>query len=282
MMTVAGIDISHWQSTTPPLNGLGFVFVRATYGAYRDGLYAMHADAVRRAGLVLGAYIFGRATPVADQVAAFLGVGGEADLLVLDLERDTTASSSMSLDQARSFIAAIHARGRRIGLYHSESGFAELGQDFDWVANWSREPTRHWDFWQYQGSPLDRDLFHGSTTELRALVSPPTAPTPTPAPTGPVASAPGRNNVAIRYSPVSATRSRLALRKGTRLYEKPGGLRVTAMSRDGRVPHVGLAGRVAGKAWRAVIVGTRWSYRDGKPHATVLYVPASAGKVVPA
>lgn len=89
-------------------------------------------------------------------------------------------------------------------------------------------------------------------------------------------------NVAIRYCQTRTTSSRMSLKKGQVLYVSPGGARVTAMSADGKPFHVGPAGSVGGKAWRAVIVSTKWSYKDGVPRPTVLYVPASAGTVVPA
>lgn len=103
---------------------------------------------------------------------------------------------------------------------------------------------------------------------LRAPVTPGPGPTP------------GGSNVAIRYSQVTATRTRLRLRTGTALFDRPGGVRRTAIATTADVPHIGLAGSVDGHAWRAVVVGTAWSYSDGKRHATVLYVPASAGEVI--
>lgn len=90
----------------------------------------------------------------------------------------------------------------------------------------------------------------------------------------------GGANVAIRYAQVSTTATRFRMRRGTALYDRPGGTRVTAPAADVDVPHVGLAGSVGGHAWRAVVVGTAWSYQDGRPHLTVLYVPAAAGEVI--
>lgn len=90
----------------------------------------------------------------------------------------------------------------------------------------------------------------------------------------------GAIDVAIRYSPtITAPTSRMKLAKGQRLYESPGGKPVTRMSVAGAPPHLGLTRSPGGKAWRAVQVGTGWSYADGT-HKTVLYVPAGAGKVV--
>ena len=87
----------------------------------------------------------------------------------------------------------------------------------------------------------------------------------------------GVGNVTIRYANVtSGTRMKLA--KGQVCYASPGGKAVTKMSRASSVPHLGQAG----KGWRAVLIGTRVGYPDGKTHRTVLYVPAKAGEVTAA
>lgn len=171
-MVVEGIDISHWQATTPPLGtSLGFVFVRATYGTARDDRYAMHARNVRDAGKVLGAYAFGRDMDGAAQARAFLAAVGDVQLVALDYERDGD-HGHMTAAQARAFIATIRASGRQCGLYASDSGYPDLGQDWDWVARWGDRPARPWTFWQYAvtGTPrIDRDRFAGTLAQLRAL-----------------------------------------------------------------------------------------------------------------
>jgi Glycosyl hydrolases family 25 len=181
MATLLGIDISHWQERTPKLAARSFVFVRATYGDGIDGRYTAHAAKVRAAGRVLGAYHFGRnVRPVAAQVQAFLAKAANADLLALDVEKDghndRPDDPAMTHKQAREFVTAVHAAGRRIGLYHSESNFFDAGQDWDWVANWDREPRRRYDIWQYRGSPLDLDRFRGTRAQLLALGDLPPAP----------------------------------------------------------------------------------------------------------
>lgn len=90
----------------------------------------------------------------------------------------------------------------------------------------------------------------------------------------------GARNVTIRYAGVQSVTSRFALAEGQRLYDKPGGVVVTRLSRTTTVPLIGLAGSVNGKPWRAVLIGTAAGYSDDKPHRTVLYVPDSAGKVI--
>ena len=167
---LTGIDLSHCQTTTPPLAGLDFVFVKATDGVGKDPLYDMHCANVLKAGKVLGAYAFGynlspAYSPV-DQAAALLTIAPNIKLLALDLEY---SKIPMTLAQGAAFIAFVHAAGHKIGLYSSDSGFPNLGQDWNWVANWSKAPTRPWTFWQSQGSPLDQDVFAGDMTALLAL-----------------------------------------------------------------------------------------------------------------
>lgn len=169
MAAVEGIDVSKWQTATPSLAGLSFLFARASIGTLPDPTFAMHTGNARRAGLVTGAYHFGDSRlPPVRQARTFLEAAGDVDFYFLDVE----GSHAMSADQIRAFFDEVHAAGKRIGLYHSLSGFPELGQDFNWVAFWSGSPpSRNWTFWQYRGSPLDRDRFIGSEAELRALAS---------------------------------------------------------------------------------------------------------------
>lgn len=179
-----GIDISRWQTTTPSLAGLSFAFARATYGTWIDQKYHTHTTNFRKAKLVTGAYHFGVGwtTPEA-QARTFLSVAEKADLLILDLERDTALT--MTHTQARRFIALIHAAGRKVGLYHSRSGFPNLGQDYNWIAQWgSTAPTGiSWAFWQYRGSPLDLNYFRGDLTALLRLAD---IPIPTPPTVDPI------------------------------------------------------------------------------------------------
>jgi Glycosyl hydrolases family 25 len=168
MTTLQGIDVSHWQPSTPPLAGLSFLFAKATEGTwFVDPLYATHTAAARAAGLVAGAFHFGVDVDPIAQARNFLAVAGGAGLLALDLENSPVP---MTNAQGLSFIAAVHAAGRKVGLYHSLNGFLNLGQDWDWVADWGTTPPPiPWTFWQYQGSPLDRDKFSGDLASLRAL-----------------------------------------------------------------------------------------------------------------
>lgn len=173
-----GIDVSHWQTRTPPLTGLEFAFARATYGTSPDNRYGMHVTAFRRAGLIVGAYHFGVGfVDPAAQARTFYSVARNADIFVLDLERDTR--QTMSRDQGRVFIRELRrlAPGKSILLYSSRGTWpGDLGQDANWVADYVGRPDRvgvrpriPWAFWQYTSRPWDKNWFNGDLDALRRL-----------------------------------------------------------------------------------------------------------------
>jgi hypothetical protein len=168
MTNARGIDISKYQAATPSLAGLTFLFARASIGSAPDPTYARHAADARAAGLILGAYHFGYFGNVSGQVATFLSAAPSADFYALDVEGPNAPSHA----ESREFLALVKGLGKRTVLYHSESGFFDAGQDYNWVANWSRTPAIPWDFWQTRGSPLDLDQYHGTAAQLRAIVHP--------------------------------------------------------------------------------------------------------------
>ena len=173
-----GIDVSKWQATTPSLSGLDFLFARASVGLASDTKYQMHIANARAAGLVVGAYHFAYSGSIAAQAAIFLAAAGDVDFYFVDIEGKQAPTQA----ETKSFIDACHKVGKPCGLYHSDSGYFQAGQDYNWVAKWSpTPPSRHWNFWQYQGSPLDKDRFNGTVAQLRALAHPETgADVPTP------------------------------------------------------------------------------------------------------
>jgi hypothetical protein len=147
-----GIDVSHWQTPgdwSP--TGLRFLIARATNGTTVDERYAAHIAKARKAGLVVGAYHFNGDGTVARQAEAFLRAAGAVDLYALDVE----GKGAFTRSQAAEFVRRVQAAGHPCGLYMSESAFFDVGQDWDWVANWgpsgpaTTQPKRHWDIWQY-------------------------------------------------------------------------------------------------------------------------------------
>jgi len=166
-----GIDISIWQNYLPAIKGLSFAFARASVAGSLDQSYGKHRLAIRKAGLILGAYhylVYGPGG--ARQAELFLSAAGDADILAMDIE-----SSALKYPQTgRSFIynlKKMDKKKRPILLYSSQGTWpGDLGQDANWVARWgSMEPTIPWKFWQYQGVTVDRDYFNGTLSELKAF-----------------------------------------------------------------------------------------------------------------
>jgi glycosyl hydrolase family 25 len=167
-VSVTGVDVSKWQATTPNLGHVEFLIARATIGTQRDERFDQHIANARKAGIVTGAYHFNWAdVSVAGQADAFLLAAGDVDLLALDVE----GVQAFSRSQAAAFIDRVQAAGRKIGLYHSLSGYFDAGQDWDWVAYWAdQSPPRHWDVWQFGPiNGVDGNRYNGSLAELHVL-----------------------------------------------------------------------------------------------------------------
>jgi hypothetical protein len=180
-MSLKGIDISQHQSTTPSLEGLAFIVLRASIATTLDTKYAQHYAAARKAGLVTMAYHFGYSedqSPIAAQAETFLAAAADADFLWLDQEEQ-----GFTDPQAQQFVDLIRAAGRPCGLYHSSSGFGGVNVDARWVADWRAESVTAgyprtadgskefpgWDLWQWQGSPLDKN-YQNPDRPLAALL----------------------------------------------------------------------------------------------------------------
>ena len=172
-MTLRGIDISYAQRTTPSLSGLSFVIVRACYGRVRDVEWGQHSGNVRRFGLPLGAYCFGRNDDGAAQAQALLSIAKGADSYWLDMEADGR-NPKMTAAQGKAFIAEMHRQGYKCGLYSSRGTWpGNIGQDYNWVADYTgTRPSMTFAIWQYRGSPLDLDLFNGDAAALAAVFTP--------------------------------------------------------------------------------------------------------------
>lgn len=173
-----GIDISAHQTTTPDLSGYDFVWIKADEGTYNDPMWAIHVANVQRAGKLLCAYEFGvNGLTGAEQAALFLArVGNLTKVVALDVEGPTQPT----VQQAKDWIAACKAAGKIAGIYHSESGFPDVGEDFRWVAYWyPSEPPMAWTFWQNHGGPLDHNVFHGTLAQLYSFAGVPLPDTST-------------------------------------------------------------------------------------------------------
>lgn len=268
---VTGIDVSYANAgdlSNP--RSIDFIFVKASEGNAKDPRYDQHSGWAKRHNILLGAYDFGRrsAGTGGDQARAFLSViGSDTKLVALDME----GADEPTVAQAADWIATCRAAGKTAGIYHSLSGFPRVpGSQFSWVALYNgrtHAPTIGWEFWQWAGSPLDRDYYSGTLASLAALaqVAPPITGGPI-VPGGDMAIAQGGLNA-------YASGYRLNLKAGQALYNQAGGTSIrTRMAHAGHVAYVGLT-----NGWYAVQVRTA-AYADHVARLTVLYVPTTVGK----
>ncbi len=181
--------------------GLRGVIHKATTGASgADDAYARRRPLATRAGLLWGAYHWGTAAPVNDQVDNFLRVADPDSNTLVALDFERTAGDQMTIEGAREFLGLISQKlGRNAVLYSGNVVKSDLGLKRDaffaghrlWLAQYGPEPItqRTWSsywLWQYTdgnvgpgrktvpGIPgnrqnfLDCDHFPGTVEELRA------------------------------------------------------------------------------------------------------------------
>jgi lysozyme len=225
-MSVLGIDVSHhngpvdWPSVAR--SQVRFAFAKATEGSsFVDPKFNLHWPGIRDAGLLRGAYHFGR--PGADpevQAAHFASVIGPLSWgelpPALDLEVMDGQSKRGVIDWTLAFVARAEALiGCPLiiytgGLWRRELGgpdVQELATRLLWTARYGTAqpvvppPWKRWSFWQFtdgrSGSavaipgvsgPCDCDWFDGGLPDLQALsdglvgAAPPAPPPPSIAP----------------------------------------------------------------------------------------------------
>jgi len=172
-MSVEGIDVSRWQTTTPSLTGLAFGIAKVSEGTWPDPRYEQHMAAFGSAGLVCMGYCFARDdVPILVQAAFFVeNAGPEAEALVVDNE----GGHVLTRAQLTALISAIKAADplhRRVGEYMSASVYMNgCGEDFDWIADYrAGASTPSGTFHQWTSSPYDKDHFNGTLADLNQLV----------------------------------------------------------------------------------------------------------------
>jgi hypothetical protein len=163
-----GVDLSYSNATTNTF--AKFYIVKATQGTAKDPRWDQHSANVRKMGKPLAAYHFlVKGVPIIDQMTAFLAVASGADGFALDWEADPPSKAA-----TRDAVRLVQAAGKKCGFYASDAVFFNAGQDWDWIAHYgtNKWPTfagKRADIWQYQGHPLDRDRYDGTTAELLHL-----------------------------------------------------------------------------------------------------------------
>lgn len=197
---VQGIDVSRWQQEIDfgqvAEAGISFCWCKATEGlGHVDSRFAFNWGAIREAGMIRGAYHFGR--PGSDSVAQADFVfdtvrPATGDLpIVLDLEKDDGLTPRDVRAWTESFVGRLRERmGIPPIIYTGFYFWRDVAGDGDaidcplWLAAYVEDPAKyvpkawsHWSFWQYtsKGSVagvrgnVDRDAWHADEAALHAL-----------------------------------------------------------------------------------------------------------------
>jgi lysozyme len=197
------IDISHHNGNVD-LNkakaaGILGVIHKATQGiGMFDSRYETNRQQAQAAGLLWGAYHFGTKANGAAQADFFLSKADADNQTLLVLDYEPNGNSTMTLDQARAFVARVEAvTGRFPGLYSGNLIKEQLGgqpvdpilsQCFLWLAQYGNQTNNipatwpSWTLWQYTDGvagpgphsvdgigPCDRDQFNGTVEQLHKL-----------------------------------------------------------------------------------------------------------------
>ncbi len=144
--------------------GLRGVIHKATTGATgQDPAYHARRPLAAAAGLLWGAYHWGTAAPVEQQVQNFLTTASPDATTLLALDYEEGPGNQMTLDQARQFLELIEDRiGRKAVLYSGSLIKDQLGTQQDaffgshrlWLAQYGDTPKvqpswqTYW-LWQY-------------------------------------------------------------------------------------------------------------------------------------
>ena len=200
MPTAMVIDLSHFNTNVnfPQVRASGVVGVihKATQGTgYVDPTYAQRKPLAVQAGLLWGAYHFGTGDDVDAQVSNFLNTTQPDGSFVLVLDFEDNGSNSMSLDQAKQFLAAVEQQSGQQPVLYTGGYFNQCtGNQADaslapyrvWWAQYASAPAvnptwpNYW-LWQYSdgsagpdervvngASPCDCNAHAGDEASLRA------------------------------------------------------------------------------------------------------------------
>jgi lysozyme len=202
---VRGVDVSKYQGTVDwaavKASGRVFAFARIGDGVNtQDTTFATNWPAMKKAGLVRGAYQFFRpgqdANAQADIVIAKLGKIAAGDLpAVLDLESADGQPSATVIARAKAWLARVEAgTGRRPIVYTAAFMSSTIGSTFGawplWVANYGTTcptmPTGWADWKIWQGSStgsvpgisgaVDTNEFKGTLADLMTFAEGSPAP----------------------------------------------------------------------------------------------------------
>jgi GH25 family lysozyme M1 (1,4-beta-N-acetylmuramidase) len=162
------VDLSHGSNVTSFAQAkaggvLGIIHKATTGGTGQDPAYASRRSAAISAGLLWGAYHWGTAAPIDQQIANFLNTAAPDSNTLLALDFEADAGNQMTLDGARQFLQGIlSGLGRRAVLYSGILVKTSLGNTVDpffgahrlWLSQYGSQPkvqaswNSYW-LWQY-------------------------------------------------------------------------------------------------------------------------------------
>ncbi|MFD5232977.1 glycoside hydrolase family 25 protein [Streptomyces qaidamensis] len=165
-----GIDVSAYQSSSYGIDGLSFVFVKATEGrSYVNPKLAAQTERARDAGLVVGFYHFLWPGNLTDQAEYFVSKAPDraGDILAVDWE--TTGSGNASNAEKDRFIRKLKdlRPNNRVILYANRNFWLNVDTtsyagDGLWIADYvsAGKPRikAKWRFHQYTDDPLDKNV----------------------------------------------------------------------------------------------------------------------------
>lgn len=178
-MTVKGVDVSSYQSSSFSTKDLDFAIVKATEGtSYLNPRMKAQASHARDAGLVVGFYHFLRPGSMKDQAKYFVERAAEraGDPLFADWE-DADVSCAAK-DAFLAEVQRLRGADHRVGLYCNRDFWlnrdttSEAG-DALWIADYvtAGKPRikAAWKFHQYTDTPIDTNV--GRFADAAALRS---------------------------------------------------------------------------------------------------------------
>ncbi|MEV0471001.1 GH25 family lysozyme [Streptomyces prunicolor] len=162
-MTIRGIDVSNYQTSSYSTSGYDFVIVKASEGvSYVNPKHAAQVDRARKAGLVVGHYHFVRDGSMKAQVDYFLKHAEAQKDEILALDWEDPKVSSVEKDEFLKYLKS-KAGDRKVILYcnvdywknRDTSSYAADGL---WIAQYNGKPGKpsieaDWLIHQYTSTP---------------------------------------------------------------------------------------------------------------------------------
>ncbi|MGY4967315.1 glycoside hydrolase family 25 protein [Streptomyces sp. 900105245] len=160
---IHGIDVSVYNSPTPDLTGMDFVFIKATEGTgYANAHRASQATTGRNARVVVGFYHFARPGDINAQARFFVDRAAPLDGEILAIDWEDPKVPSADKDALLKAVKKLRPNHRvilycNIDFWHNRDT-SSFAQDGLWIADYGcpagQPRLKHpWSFHQYADKP---------------------------------------------------------------------------------------------------------------------------------